>query len=375
MSTLIESDMPALKTAVVTGGAGFIGSHIAEELVRRGVYTVILDDLSTGKLHNLASIFPQQIGGPASTAQPDLSGRSDPPAPTAPAAGTAPTTPATPAPASSAPAAAAAPLRLQSPGARFIQGSINDLPLLQEVFRGAGHVFHLAAIASVPRSIEDPAGTHLVNTTGTLNVLLAARDCGVKKLVYSSSCAVYGDPAVSPTGEDVIPAPLSPYAVSKLAGEAYCRSFEKVYGLATVCLRYFNVYGPRQEPDSPYAAVIPKWMARVRAGLPPVIYGDGEQTRDFVFVGDVVRANLHFAGAGATGVFNVGSGRSTTLNELVRLIIGLTGSGLAPIYEDARPGDIRYSSANVSCAAAAGFAAEADLALGLSKVVGGVHNP
>jgi UDP-glucose 4-epimerase len=211
------------KKVVVTGGAGFIGSHLAELLVQRGYEVIIIDDLSSGKMANIENLIKKNK-------------------------------------------------------VQFFNGSVTDLSLLQTIFRGAQSVFHLAAVVSVSRSIGSPLNSHEVNLTGTLNVLVAARDNGLKKVVFSSSAAVYGDNPVLPHTEIMVPNPLSPYGVTKLAAEYYCRVFQQVYGLPTVCLRYFNVYGPRQDPNSEYAAVIPKFIQRASEEKPIIIYGDGEQT-------------------------------------------------------------------------------------------------
>ena len=224
------------KRVAVTGGAGFIGSNLAEELATSNS-VIIIDDLSTGNKENIASL-------------------------------------------------------LQKDNVRFIRGSILDLKLLQESFRGIDFVFHQAALPSVPRSIEDPLVTNEVNITGTLNVLLAARDNKAKKVVYASSSSVYGDTPTLPKSEDMPTNPQSPYALTKLVGEYYCRIFHQIYKLPTICLRYFNVFGPRQDPASQYAAVIPRFVAKVLRGQPPIIYGDGNQTRDFTYIKDVTQANV-----------------------------------------------------------------------------------
>jgi UDP-glucose 4-epimerase len=305
-----------VEKVVVTGGAGFIGSHVADELARRGYRVTILDDLSTGKLENIAGL-------------------------------------------------------LEKGGAELVRGSVTDLPALRQVLAGARFVFHLAALPSVNRSIDDPLASHEVNATGTLKVLIAAKDAGVKKVIYSSSSSVYGDTPVLPKREDMIPHPLSPYAVSKAAGESYCQVFEHVFFLATACLRYFNVYGPRQDPNSQYAAVIPSFVKRTGAGEPPVIYGDGEQTRDFTFVKDVVAANVLAAETGASGVYNIGRGERISLNQLARLVISLSGRDLAPVYEAERPGDIRHSLADITRARGFGYNPEYGVAAGLKIVLGG----
>jgi len=302
------------KRVVVTGGAGFIGSHLAEEMAGRGYHTVILDDLSTGRIENIEKL-------------------------------------------------------LKSSNVEFIRGSITDLPLLQEVFEGALYVFHQAALPSVPRSIESPQLSHQANLTGTLNVLIAARDNAVRKVIYASSSSVYGDTPTLPNGEDMTPSPLSPYAVTKLAGEYYCRVFHQVYGLATVCLRYFNIYGPRQDPNSQYSAVIPRFIQSVCGGNPPTIFGDGEQTRGFIFVKDAVEANILAAEGDACGVFNISQEESITINQLAELIIEIVGNNVQPVHQEPRPGDIRHSLADVSKAKAFGYEPKYDLRSGLAETI------
>ena len=277
---------------VVTGGAGFIGSNLAEELLKKHEVTVI-DNLSTGRIENLDQIIDK---------------------------------------------------------INFIEGSITDLDLLKDAFSGADTVFHEAAIPSVQRSVDDPIASNEANVEGTLKVLVAARDCSVRKLVYAASSSAYGDTPTLPKKEEMKPNPKSPYAISKLAGEYYCRVFSDVYGLKTACLRYFNVYGPRQNPQSQYAAVIPRFITRILAHEPPVIYGDGEQTRDFTFVKDVVKANILAMESPAEGVFNIACGERVSLNELAGKIMDITGIRLDPIYEKPRQGDVRDSLADISSA-------------------------
>ena len=278
--------------AVVTGGAGFIGSNLVDELANRGTEVVILDDLATGKMENITDL-------------------------------------------------------LKSAQVRFVRGSVTNLELLKSIFNDVDCVFHQAAIPSVQRSVEDPRVTNEVNVNGTLNVLFAAKECGVEKVVYASTAAVYGDTPELPKREDMKPNPKSPYAVSKLTGEQYCAVFGEVYGLKTVCLRYFNVYGPKQDPASEYAAVIPLFITRVLANKPPTIYGDGTQTRDFAFVKDVVHANI-LASERGEGVFNIASGRRISLNELANIIIKMINKDLKPVYTEPRKGDIKHSLANIS---------------------------
>lgn len=295
---------------VVTGGAGFIGSNLAEELSNRYEVTV-LDDLATGRESNLSGLDVE-----------------------------------------------------------FVRGSILDTELLARTFRDAGFVFHEAALPSVQRSVEDPAQSNLVNVNGTLNVLLAARDAGVKKVLFASSSSVYGDTPVLPKVESMTPNPMSPYAITKLTDEYYCRVFTSLYGLPTVALRYFNVFGPRQDPKSQYAAVIPNFIGRIIAGEPPVIHGDGRQTRDFTFVRDVVRANILAAESDAVGVFNVACQKRIDLLELAGTIMDLVGTRVDPVHEPARPGDVRDSLADITLARDAfGYAPAYTLTDGLKETI------
>jgi UDP-glucose 4-epimerase len=303
-----------MRRVVVTGGAGFIGSHLADELAHRGCDVIILDDLSTGRLENIESL-------------------------------------------------------LAHGGAQFVEGSIADLSLLHRILQGADVVFHQAAIASVPASIEQPIVSHEVNVTGTLNVLVAAKEAGVGKVVCASSSAVYGDTPAPSKREDMSPCPQSPYAVTKLVGEYYCGVFQELFGMPTVNLRYFNVYGKRQDPNSQYAAAIPKFVSRVLEGNPPIIYGDGEQSRDFVFVRDVVEANILAAGSSATGVFNIGTGTSITINDLVRLVVKIMDSALVPVYHETRPGEVKHSLADISNAKGFGYNPQYSLEEGLKRTV------
>lgn len=297
---------------VVTGGAGFIGSNLAEELLKKHEVTVI-DNLSTGRIENLDQIINK---------------------------------------------------------INFIEGSIIDLDLLKEAFSGSDTVFHEAAIPSVQRSVDNPIASNEANVEGTLKVLVAARDCGVRKVVYASSSSAYGDTPTLPKKEDMKPNPRSPYAVSKLTGEYYCRVFSEVYGLKTACLRYFNVYGPRQNPNSQYAAVIPRFITRILANSPPVIYGDGKQTRDFTFVKDVVKANILARESPAEGVFNIACGQRVSLNELAGKIMEITGIRLDPNYEKPRQGDVRDSLADISSAGdKLGYRPDFDLDSGLEETI------
>ena len=277
----------------MTGGAGFIGSHICEALVARGDEVIIIDNVSSGKLDNINKV----IGNRQVT---------------------------------------------------FAEGTITDLLFLRKIFKEADGVFHQAALVTVPGSIEHPIANHDINMTGTFNVLIAARDTSIRKVVCASSAAVYGNLPGLPKREDMPVDPQSPYAFAKLAGEYYCRLFSELYGLRTTSLRYFNVYGPRQDPDSDYAAAIPKFIQRVRNCQPPVIYGDGEQTRDFVFVNDVVQANLKAMESNAQGVFNVANGIRTSVNELAGLIMKVSGKTESIIYEKGRQGEVKHSVADIT---------------------------
>lgn len=300
--------------AVVTGGAGFIGSNLCEELARQGYHVVILDDLSTGKLENIQGL-------------------------------------------------------LQEGNVEFVQGSITDLPLLQRLFQGVEYVLHHAALARVPQSIDDPLTTNEVNITGTLKVLLAAKENKVRKVVFASSSSIYGDATTLPQREDMPPSPLSPYALTKLAGEYYCTIFHQIYGLSTVCLRYFNVYGPRQDPHSGYALAIPAFIHRISQNIPPIIFGDGEQSRDFTFVKDVVSANILAMENDAEGVYNIGSGNSITINQLADAVLNSLQKTLKPIYEKPRPGDPRHTLADVSKAKSFGYEPKWTLSDGLAETI------
>lgn len=281
----------------VTGGSGFIGSHLVHRLVQDGHTVTVIDNLSTG--------FPTHLE----------------------------------------------PVRA---AIRFVQADIADPAGLPDALQGCTVVLHQAALGSVPRSIDNPAATHAANVTGTLNLLQAARAAGVRRVVAAGSSSVYGANPVLPRHESLLPEPVSPYAASKLAAEAYCRAFEAVYGLETVVLRYFNVFGPRQNPDSQYAAVIPRFVSRMIRGERPQVYGDGEQSRDFTYVANVVEANLRAmeAAPGCGGIYNVACGGQYTLNELVSAINGVLGTALEPEYLPPRPGDTRHSLADIGQAGA-----------------------
>ena len=282
-----------MSVILVTGGAGFIGSHIVERLLSLGHEVRVLDNFSTGRRENL-SLFED--------------------------------------------------------GVDIIEGDIRDVSCVERAVKGAEVVFHEAALASVPRSVADPVSSNDVNVTGTLNLLVASRDSGVRRLVYASSSSAYGDGPELPKHERMAPSPESPYAASKLAGENYCRVFSSLYGLECVSLRYFNVFGPRQDPASQYAAVVPLFVTALLAGTPPVIYGDGEQSRDFTYVANVVDANmLALSAAGAAGeVFNIACGDTSTVNELLAKLQGIIGTSLAAHYMDARRGDVKHSYADIS---------------------------
>jgi UDP-glucose 4-epimerase len=265
---------------------------------------------------------------------------------------------------------AAANLSGVSDRVEVIEGDVADLETLRRAIRGVEVVFHQAALASVPRSVANPLATHRACVDGTLNVLTAARDAGTRRVVYAASSSAYGGSTRLPKSEDGPTAPLSPYAAAKLAGEHYCAAFSEVYRLETVRLRYFNVFGPRQAPDSPYAAVIPLFVQAITAGRAPVIHGDGQQSRDFTFVADVVQANLRAAVApGVSGkVYNVACGQRTTLLELVGHLNELLGTNIAPGHVAARVGDVRHSQADIERAKQdLGYRPTTDVATGLRR--------
>src|SRR5215467_8505715 len=294
---------------LITGGAGFIGSHIAERLLADGNRVRVLDNLSSGKEENLSGL-------------PDSADRLE-----------------------------------------LVRGDVRNLDQVRGVMKGVEIAFHEAALGSVPRSVDDPVTTHESNITGTLNVLLAARDAGVRRLVYASSSSVYGETPVLPKKEDMTPQPLSPYALSKLAGEQYCSVFHHVYGFEAVALSSFNIFGPRQDPESQYAAVIPKFVTAMLDGGRPVVYGDGLQSRDFTYVDNVVEANLLASQTeGIAGqAFNVACGGRYTLLDLLERLNTIVGSDIAPVHEAARAGDVRDSQASIEAA---------ERAFGYSVVVG-----
>ncbi|MBI1284975.1 MAG: NAD-dependent epimerase/dehydratase family protein [Thiobacillus sp.] len=285
------------ETYIVTGGAGFIGSHLAERLLKEGQRVRIIDNFSTGKRANIAALvaaFPDAL--------------------------------------------------------EVYEVSITDGAAIAPIFKGVDYVFHQAALASVPRSIDDPVATNEANVHGTLNVLVASRDADVKRVAYAASSSAYGEVTAEYQVETMQPHPLSPYGVSKLAGEYYCQAFTQVYGLETVALRYFNVFGPRQDETSQYSAVIPKFISTMLAGKAPTIYGDGEQSRDFTYIDNVVHGNLLALKAPGVGgeMMNLATGGSVSLLQLVEKINRLLDTSIEPIHAPPRPGDIRYSRANIA---------------------------
>ena len=308
---------------LVTGGAGFIGSNIVEALVRQGKSVRVLDNCATGKLSNLEGIINQ---------------------------------------------------------IEFIQGDIQDLSVVRETVKDVDYVLHQAALPSVARSVDNPIATNEVNVTGTLNVLVAARDANVKRVVYASSSSAYGNSPVLPKREDMPANPISPYAISKYAGEQYCRVFYSLYGLETVVLRYFNVFGPRQSPNSQYAAAIPIFINALLESKPPTIFGDGEQSRDFTFIENVVQANLLACHEKSTSplrakdaageVFNIACGKRTAVNDLAGTIKNLLDSPLEPVHGEARKGDVRHSLADITRARRIlGYEPKVDLETGLRKTI------
>lgn len=350
--------------AVVTGGAGFIGSHIVDSLLSEND-VVVVDDFSTGKEENLiahgagprfADGDAEPIGGVEGGGMRRAEGFAGPPAEMEGEGGS-----------SGRCARGPRKVPLTGEGARggrrrgrefarrrgliILRGSVTDEGLLRLALRDADVVFHLAAIPGVPASVRDPAGTARVNLMGTLAVLEAARHCGVSKVIFSSSCAVYGD-ARPPVSETTLPCPKSPYAVQKLAGEHLCRVYHELHGLKTVCLRLFNVFGPRQDPESEYAAVIPRFVKDMRERGRVTIFGDGRQTRDFIYVGDVVRATLLAAErSSADGrVVNVATGKGTSVSELARELAAVLGLPLRVRRASRREGDIRHSWADTTLA-------------------------
>lgn len=304
------------KTLVlVTGGCGFIGSHLVEALVERGYAVRILDNFSTGKLENIASISPQNI--------------------------------------------------------EILEGDVADLSTVFAAMEGCKYVFHEAAIASVPQSVNDPVLTDKVNYGGTLNVLEAARKNDVRRVIFAGSAAVYGNEPTLPKHESMLAQPITPYGVDKLASELMGHCYAQAFGLEFVCLRYFNVFGSRQDPSSPYSGVISIFCDRIRQGLSPVIYGDGLQSRDFIHVADVVQANLlameHPQAVGKT--FNVGRGEATSLLDIHQLLNDLTDQTLQPVRRQARPGDVRHSLADNTALKALGWSPTISIRQGLAELL------
>jgi len=300
---------------LVTGGGGFIGSHLVERLLDDGHSVRVLDNFSTGHRSNLEA-FGDHV--------------------------------------------------------ELIEGDVQSFERVQMAVRGCDVVLHQAALPSVPRSIQDPLTSNAVNVMGTLNVLLAARDNGVRRVVYASSSSIYGANPILPKVETLRAQPISPYAVGKLAGEAYCQTFWEVYGLETVALRYFNVFGPRQDPSSQYSAVIPRFVNTCLDGGRPTIFGDGEQSRDFTYVGEVVRGNMLSMTAPnvAGSVLNLACGHRVTLNGLLQAIRDVLGIEVEPVYAPARPGDLRHSTAAVEAARTAlGFVNETSFETGLRDTI------
>ncbi len=295
---------------LVTGGAGFIGSHLAEELVRRGHTVRVADSLITGKRRNLDHI----------------------------------------------------------PGVEFLEGDLADLPFAQRAVAGMEYVLHQAAIPSVPRSVKDPITSNRANADATLNVLVASRDAGVKRLIFASSSSEYGNTPTLPKREDMPPSPLSPYALQKVMGTQYCQMFTRLYGFETVAIRYFNVFGPRQDPTSAYSGVISVFSTALSEGRQPTIYGDGEQTRDFTYVANVVDGVLRACEAprAAGEVINVACGTRISLNQLLAVMNRIVGTSLNAIYKDERSGDVKDSQADISKAKAIlGYTPIVDLEEGL----------
>lgn len=301
----------------MTGGAGFIGSNIVKELLAKGVFVRVVDNLATGRKENIEEF-------------------------------------------------------LSNPNFEFIEGDLTSLEVAQKVAEGIDFVLHEAAVPSVPRSIEDPLRSHDANITATLNMLIASRDQKVKNFVYASSSSIYGDNPQLPKKEDFPVMPISPYALTKYAGERYAQIFYKIYGLNTICLRYFNVFGPKQNPNSQYAAVIPKFIIDILDKKKPVIYGTGEQSRDFTFVENVVQANILAAESdnGFGEVFNVACNQETSLNQLVTMLEEIIGNKTGAEYEEARQGDVPHSRADIAKAQEIlGYNPKVTIREGLEKTV------
>jgi len=284
-----------MSKVLVTGGAGFIGSNLTEALLKKEHSVRVLDDFSTGKRENL--IFGKEY-----------------------------------------------------PSLEIIDGDIRNLAICQKAMKDIEYVFHQAALPSVQRSVEDPLGSNAVNSQGTLNILLSARDAGVKRVIYASSSSIYGDTPTLPKKEEMPANPLSPYALQKYIGEQYCRLFYQLYRLETVSLRYFNIFGPKQDPASVYSAVIPRFIDALLKGHPPLIFGDGEQSRDFTYIDNVVQANLlamsaeHLHGE----AINIACGKRVSLNQLLNILKEIVGSKVSPTHEGARKGDVKHSLADIN---------------------------
>ena len=302
---------------LVTGGAGFIGSNLTEALLKKGCVVRVLDNFSTGRRENLG--FDKEY-----------------------------------------------------PSLEIVEGDICNLSTCQKAMREVEYVFHQAALPSVQRSIEDPEGSNAINVGGTLNILLAAREEKVKRVIYASSSSVYGDTPTLPKHEEMSPNPLSPYALQKYVGEQYCRLFYQLYGLDTVSLRYFNIYGPKQDPNSLYSAVIPIFIDALLLNRPPIIFGDGEQSRDFTYIENVVQANLLAMSAKRLHgeAMNIACGKRTSLNQLLNILKDILGSAQSPIYEEPRKGDVRHSLADIRKGKEViNYAPTIEIEIGLKKTV------
>lgn len=300
---------------LVTGGCGFIGSHLVEALMQKGERVRVLDNCSTGKARNIAHVKDQ---------------------------------------------------------IEFVDGDLRELDTVHQAIAGVDYVFHQGARPSVARSVADPILSNNVNINGTLNLLVAARDAGVKRVVYAASSSAYGNIPTLPRSETLSPQPASPYAITKYVGECYCRVFTQVFGLETVALRYFNIFGPRQDPTSQYSAVIPKFIHAYLHGNPPAIEGDGEQSRDFTYIANAVHANLlacHAEGV-AGEVFNIGCGQQTSINKLASLIGEMMETDAKPVYISSRPGDVRHSRADICKAQQLlGYEPKVELKAGLRRTI------